>query len=170
LKSACDSLLLCGCLYPASFRRLLRPLTLPAGTSMICPGWLWTSGKGSSWLQLPPLFVDSHFTPLVAFPCVAYGGASRPCSHIWVLNHNSVSYTLLQVRSSAKTSRLAHVRRFNIESNCTRAKMATLNRASVLNCAPASSMQLCPRLHAVPPPPRCVSTVNRTAHVRKWPH
>ena len=44
---------------------------------MKCHGWLWTSGKGSSRLQLPPLFVDLHFTPLVACPCVAYGGAYR---------------------------------------------------------------------------------------------
>lgn len=44
---------------------------------MKCHGWLWTSGKGSSRLQLPPLFVDSHFTPLGACPCVAYGGAYR---------------------------------------------------------------------------------------------
>ncbi len=28
-------------------------------------------------MQLPPLFVHSHFTPLVACPCVAYGGAHR---------------------------------------------------------------------------------------------
>ena len=39
---------------------------------MKCHGWLWTSGKGSSRLQLPPLLVDCLFSLLVACPCVAF--------------------------------------------------------------------------------------------------